>query len=131
MPLPEFAKKVPLGLKAKRGRKKGTTKALMLQPGDPIPEQFEENEADETIYGYNIKAETIDPEVPLLETQTDETRAQIFQDDDQHPENLFVPITPINYEEEMARSFRSSLLEVLGQERVTLNTRSSKRSRLV
>ena len=66
-----------------------------------------------------------------METQTDETRAQIFQDDDQHPENLFVPITPIYYEEEMERSFRSSLLEVLGQERVTLNTRSYKRPRLV
>ena len=130
--IPEFAKEIPLGQKAKRGRKKLTKKALLLQPDDPIPEQFDENqEEDETFDEYNIEAETIDPEVPVLETQSDEIRAHIFQDEDQYPENLFVPSTPIDYEVEMARSFRRSLLEDLGQEHATYNSRSSKRPRLV
>ena len=48
MPVREYAKEIPLGQKAKPGRKKKTTKALLYQADDHLPgvadEEIEEEE---------------------------------------------------------------------------------------
>ena len=43
---PEFAKETPLGQKAKPGRKKKTTRALLFQTGDPELPSAEEDETE-------------------------------------------------------------------------------------
>ena len=60
-------KQIPLGQKAKPGRKKRTTTTLLFKPDGPVPEVLledtaEENDTDE----YDLDAAIVETDVPYL-----------------------------------------------------------------
>ena len=70
--------------KAKPGRKKKTTKALLLQPDAPELNQ----EAEDEDY-YNLEAESLETNVPSISIET-ELQAHIFDDENNNEnDNLF------------------------------------------
>ena len=84
MQIPEFAKEISLGQKAKPGRKKKTTKALVFQPDAPKLNQ----EAEDEDY-YDLDAESLETNVPSISIVT-ELQAHIFDDENNiENDNLF------------------------------------------
>ena len=68
LPIHEFAKEIPLGIKAKPGRKKKTTKALLFQTSDRELPSAEKVDTE-----YDLDAEFFDPTVPIIQTEVTES----------------------------------------------------------